>query len=216
MADRVREIVAKLETASIDDTWRMSDDLARLGDRAVPEIEEHLGSKSVSVRLGAARALLALKDVPRAAKTLVGIVTEGTDDRTRVLAVDLLIERNVEEAASGLAALLDKPMPGVVKARVARAVWDLSDDRKGAAKNELSNLLKSSDPDVRYTAAISLAEIKDDKQARPYLEEIKNEPSARGLWQHSTRRVAEERRHARGLHARERSARSHPRGRVAR
>lgn len=181
LSDRVKEIVTKLEAATLDDAWKASDDLARLGDRAVPQIEEHLESKSVAVRLGAARALLALKDVPRAAKTLLGIVNEGGDDRARILAVDLLIERNVEEAAPGLVAMLEKPLPGLLKARVARAVWELSDDRKGSAKTELANLLKSSDNDVRYAAAIVLAEIKDDKQARPFLEEIKSEPSARGV-----------------------------------
>jgi C-terminal peptidase prc len=180
VSDRVKEIVTRLETASIDEAWKMSDDLARLGDRAVPQIEEQLEAKSPTVRLGAARALLALKDVPRAAKALVGIAGEGADERTRVLAVNLLIDRNVEEAAPGLVELLEKPLPGLVKARVARAVYALSDDRKRAGKQELSNLLKSSDSDVRYAAAIALAEIKDYDQAKPFLEEIKAEPTARG------------------------------------
>src|SRR4029079_3175666 len=63
VADRVQDLVAELEKGSVEEAWRTSDDLARLGDRAVPSIEEHLDSTNVAVRLGAARALLALKDV---------------------------------------------------------------------------------------------------------------------------------------------------------
>jgi carboxyl-terminal processing protease len=179
VADRVKDIVAKMEKASVEEAWKNSDELARLGDRAVPSIEEHLGSPSLPVRLGAARALLALKDVPRAAKTLVAIAKDASDDKIRIAAVNLLIDRNVEEAAPALSSLLDQPLPGALKARVARAVYALSDDRQ-KARNELANLLKSSDPDVRYAAAFALAEMRKWEEAKPYLAEIKDEPTQRG------------------------------------
>jgi carboxyl-terminal processing protease len=177
--DRVNALVAKLERASVDEAWTMSDELARLGDRAVPHIETHLESKSVSVRLGAARALLALKDVPRAAKTLVGIVEEAGDERARLMAVNLLIDRNVDDAGPALLETLDKPLPGMIKVRVARAVDSLTDDRRRARK-ELSALLQSSDSEVKYAAAFALAEIKAFDLAKPYLAEIKDEPTPRG------------------------------------
>src|SRR5262245_58917863 len=108
ISDKVKDLVAKMEKSSVEEAWKTSDELARLGDRAVPSIEEHLGSASLPARLGAARALLALKDVPRAAKTLVAIVKESTDDKIRIIALNLLIDRNVEEAGDQLSALLDQ------------------------------------------------------------------------------------------------------------
>jgi carboxyl-terminal processing protease len=188
--ERVNELVTKLEKASLDEAWKMSDDLARLGDRAVPAIEEHLASPSVSVRLGAARALIALKDIPRAAKALIGIVKDGPDDRVRIAAVNLLIDRNVEEAAPGLIELLDKPLPGAVKARIALAADRLGADR-GRAHRELTTLIKSSDPEVRYAAAFAMAEIREYDQAKPILAEIKDEPTLRGQLAASYLRLGE-------------------------
>src|SRR5262245_29643391 len=75
--ERVKELVAKLQKASLDEAWKVADGMARLGDPAVPTIEEHLSDPSESVRIASARALLALKDVPRAAKALVAIVKDS-------------------------------------------------------------------------------------------------------------------------------------------
>ncbi len=180
LVERVNELVARLDTDSLENAWKASDELARLGDKAVPVLEDKLDTDKPIVKLGVSRALLALRDKPRAAKALLGLVKDGTDDKARILALNLLIDRDVEEAGSGLADLLEKSMPGAVKVRLARAVWQLSDDRQRQAKQELAELLKSSDAEVKYGAALALAEIKDFDTAKPYLDEIKNEPSPRG------------------------------------
>jgi C-terminal peptidase prc len=181
VSDRVREIVAEMETGGLTEAWKAADRLARLGDRAVPHVEKALEEATKeSVRLGAAKALVLLKDRRRGAQALVKLVKESTDDGAKVLALDVLIERDVDEAGDELAKLLEEPYAGRVKARLARAVHALSDDRQRQAKSALVALLGSSEADVRFAAAVALAEIKDYDSAKPVLEEFRTEPGERG------------------------------------
>lgn len=181
VSEKVGALVSKLAAGTTDDAWRTGDELARLGDRAVPHIEKALDDASQDhVKLGASRALIALKDRRRAAKALVALVKDSPDDRVRTLALDLMTERDLDEAGDDLAKLLDAPAPGAVKARLARAVHALSEDRQRAAKTALVELAASSDADVRFAAAVALAEIKDFDSAKPLLEAFRGEPSDRG------------------------------------
>ena len=181
VSERVAGIVAKLESGGATEAWKAADELARLGDRAVPHIEKALDDATKDqVKLGAAKALVLLKDRRRGAKALVGLVKDSTDDAVKVLALDVLIERDVDEAGEELNKLLDQPFAGKVKARLARAVHALTEDRQRPAKSALIALLSSSETDVRFAAAIALAEMKDYDSAKPVLEEFRGEPGDRG------------------------------------
>ena len=181
VSERVATLVAKLESGGASEAWKAADELARLGDRAVPHIEKALDDATKDqVKLGAAKALVLLKDRRRGAKALVGLVKDSTDDAVKALALDVLIDRDVDEAGEELSKLLEQPFAGKVKARLARAVHALTDDRQRPAKTALVALLGSSEPDVRFAAAVALAEIKDYDSAKPVLEEFRGEPGDRG------------------------------------
>lgn len=181
VSEKVATLVAKLGAAEPNDAWKVADEMARLGDRAVPHLEKALDeAQGDVVRFGTARALVALKDRRRGAKALTALVKDSGDQRIRLLALDYLIDRDVDEAGDELAKLLDAPAEGVVKARLARAVFALTDDRQRAAKTALVQLLASSDAATRFAAAISLAEIKDWDSAKAALDEFRNEPGERG------------------------------------
>ncbi len=180
LASKVEDLVVRIDKAKRADAWRLAAELARLGDPAVPVIEGKLEHPNSAVRLELARALLMLRDRDRAAKVLLAVVKDSTEDHLRIEAADLLTDRNVEEAGAGLAKLLAEPMAAPLKARVARAVFALSDDHSREAKQELLRLLASTETETRFAAALALAEIKDFDSAKPVLEELRNEPSERG------------------------------------
>jgi C-terminal peptidase prc len=180
VSDKVDALIAKLEKTDRNDAWRVSAELARLGDPAVPVLEGKIDHPNALVRLEIARALVMLRDKDRAAKALVAIIRDAKEPEIRIAAADLLTERNIEEAAKDLGKLLAEPMPATVKARVARATFALSDDHARDAKKELVRLLGASESEARYAAALALAEIKDFDSAKPVLEELRNEPSERG------------------------------------
>jgi C-terminal peptidase prc len=192
VSEKVGALVEKLAAAPATEAWRVGDDLARLGDRALPHIERALDDASTDqVKLGTARALVALKDKRRAAKALTELVKSSPDSAVKILALDLMIDRDLIEASDALVPLLDVPTDGPVKARIARAVFALSDDRQRAAKTALVELAASSDVDSRFAAAVALAEIKDYDSAKPLLEEFRSDPSDRGRIAALHLRVAE-------------------------
>ncbi|HYC78794.1 MAG TPA: HEAT repeat domain-containing protein, partial [Planctomycetota bacterium] len=181
VSEKVGTLVSRLETGGAAEAWKVGDELARLGDRAVPHIEKALDAASQDhVKLGAARALIALRDRRKAAKALVTLVKESQDDRARIMAIDLMTDRDLDEAGGDLAKLLEQPLPGQVKARLARAVHALTEDRQRQAKDALLALVQSAEPDARFAGAVALAEIKDYESAKPHLEHFRSDPGERG------------------------------------
>lgn len=178
---QVTKILGELGRAAPGDAWKHSNDLVKLGEEAVPALRKGLKDGNEVVRFAAARAVLILTDSdPEAVKALVDLVRSGATLDIRVQAVDLLGSQEVEEAAKDLTALLPDPLPGVLKARLARAVYAVSLDWREMSRNVLRGLLVSKERDNRYAAALALAEIQQVDLARPILMEMRQEPGDRG------------------------------------
>ena len=187
VSQRVDQLFAQLDQTPISQAWRISDEIVRLGDAAIPKVRERLEASAPKVRLAAARSLLLLggeEDVlgreDPAVTALVGLASSSADDEARRLAIDLLAEEEVDEAGPALAGLLMDPMPSVTKARLAHAVYRLAPDHRESARRVMRNLLRTQDLDARVSGALALAEILDIESAREVLEEVSSEPSERG------------------------------------
>jgi carboxyl-terminal processing protease len=201
----IDRLVSSMDTTSPDLIWGLSRELASLGDTAVPGIIDAMDGASATVKLGLANALLALDaegDGLDALRDLAKQEDAGTEIRAR--AFELLGTWGEETDEEIILEALDETYDPRLKAAQAKALWALTENfrSKQRAKRELKLLLASTDPNVRYAGALALGEIGDIFSSRRVLEEIREEPTARGrlaralldmfTWRAKSERLAEE------------------------
>ena len=180
-AVQAKQLVAKLKTTEIARISRVTDQLVGLGEEAVPVLQGGLGDSGAIVRYGCARALIEMgEDDGAGIRAVVDIVRSGDDDSIRQICCDLLAEEGDPEAGSALSSILDKPMPGVLTAAVARAVYRLNSDKRMKARGVMQQLLESPREENRVAGALALADIGQVDMARSVLEELRGEASPRG------------------------------------
>ena len=182
--EQAQTIMAGLGKAGIKDAWTHVQRLIRLGEDAADTITGGLKSDNPVVRYGCAKALLTLgAGEEYAGRVLLELVRSDVSLDLRSAAVDLLGRERVTTAGAELAELLKQPMPLTLKARVARAVYRTNYGsgriRRGAT-DLLHQMLESRKLDNRAAAALILADLGRMRQAREVLEELREEPTARG------------------------------------
>lgn len=179
--EQAKRLVAKLKTTEITRLTGVTDQMVVLGEEAVPVLQDGLKDGSTTVRYGCARALIEMgEDDGAGVQVVVDIVRSGDDDTIRRLCCDLLADEGDPEAGVALSAILDQPMPGALKAAVARAVYRLDSNNRMKARETMQKLMESRMEENRVAGALALADIGQVDMARPVLEELRDEASPRG------------------------------------
>ena len=178
VAARLVQTLSRTEAKGI---WKVSNKLAELGEEALGVIKGGLEHKTESARFGCARSLVLMgEDDEDTLGIIVTIVKSGKNDDLRGIALDLLIDERVTEAGETVSKLLSQPMPGALKAKVARAVYWLDVGNRVKAREAMQDLLGSRQEANRVAGAFALASIGDVAMARRVLEQLSGEPSERG------------------------------------
>ncbi|MFQ5843735.1 MAG: S41 family peptidase [Planctomycetota bacterium] len=182
-AHRVREALQACGDASAARIWKLSDGLVALGKRAVPHIRDAVPGASTPGKICALRALIELDHPTYAAERLAELAADGkVDVKYRELAVELVGLSEDPDAAERLAALLDELNPRI-RLATARMLYLVGlPALKVRARATLSALLRSSDPELRASGAIALAQIGDSTTpgVLATLAELEREPGLRG------------------------------------
>ncbi len=183
---RLDATLARLQRASGAETWELARELRDIAVEdslaTVPHLLTAAQGADDELRLAiastladpalaawgpAAELLLPLLDTPRASDALT-----------------LLSHRSFREvpAVHGrLAALLEAPLPALLRVDVARTLWRVSEiGDKGAARAALLDALRSTDSETRAAAALALAELRQYDDARPVLQLLRGDPGPRG------------------------------------
>ncbi len=175
-----QKILDKTSSASVADLWTHARDLTLLGEDIAPILREGLKSGAAGTRYVAARTLALLIDDPSATKVLVDLAKGNDAVELRSLAIEFMGQNEMEAAAPDLVQLLNQPLPGPLRVRVAQAVYQVSLDQRESVRTLLRELLASTDSETRTTAALALAEVGQIEAARPVLDELREDPSLRG------------------------------------
>lgn len=176
-----KKILATQSSLSVENVWRVANDLADLGEEAQRPLEKALDDPSETIRYVAARALvLILGDEPRSIETLTALAISSKSEAIRRSVFDFLVEEEIREAGEPLSKLLREPMTNALRARLARAVYELHRSSRSAARDVLRELLGSRDAAVRAEAALALADIQHVALARSVLQDMAEEPGANG------------------------------------
>ena len=180
VAERVSALVARARTTPTEGLWKIANELAELGDPALPHVRAALAGEDLKVRYAAARAVLSLEDDPAAVQAAITLLGEETPPDLREQAVDLTVLQDVQQAVPALNDLLRTGIPGTLRARIARALYYLSVDHRERARENLRALLLSEQAVNREAGALVLAEIGYTDAAREILQEMRQEPTDRG------------------------------------
>ncbi|HMS15271.1 MAG TPA: S41 family peptidase [Planctomycetota bacterium] len=178
--DQAKSILRAIERASAEEAYLASEKLSDLGDEILLVLNEAQKSPHPTVRFAAARSHLSLIGDGKAGEVLFALVANEGDLRLRELATDALADEFASESAKPLKDLLTEPLPGRLKARVARAVYALDPEHRSTARDVLRDLMSSLDLLTQESAAFALAEIGLVTAAAPVLRRLESSPSERG------------------------------------
>ena len=175
------QLIAKLTTTPVEQLSTITGQLVMLGEEVVAVLQDGLKSDDTTIRYGCARALMEMgEDDGAGVQVVVDIVRDGKDDTLRALCCDLLVDEGATDAGAALTALLSKPMPGTLRARLARAVYFLDRDNRIKARAAMQALMASWLEDSKVAGALALADIGQIDVARSVLEELALESTMRG------------------------------------
>lgn len=178
---KAETLIAKLKTTPIERITGVTDQLVMLGEEIVEVLQRGLKDGDTTVRYGCARALIEMaEDDGAGVQAIVDIVRDGKDDKLRGLCCDLLVDEGATDAGSALTALLDKPMTGTLRSRIARAVYYLDRDNRIKARATMQSLMESRLEENKVAGALALADIGQVDVARNILEDLAGEPTMRG------------------------------------
>ncbi len=182
---RAAEAVQQMLAADGPAVWQKAEVLARLGRDALPAIREKMPGAAPWARLGFAKALLSLKETEAARETLLALVEPTLPSDVRVGAVGQLgIAGNSlsrpEEIQAGIEKMLADELDPRVRINGWRALYGLTTEQDWLRRIEES-MKATADPALRTESALLLADCGVvDGVTKPYLAEIRNEPSDRG------------------------------------
>lgn len=180
---RTSEAIASLAKASPGDVWSKTRALVDLGDAAVPDLVKEINSTNDNVKFGCARALLLLDPgkVDQAVESLLSIVgKQSASELLKRNAIDVLVQDNVVEAGEALWKLSPQVLDGHTKIKLFWGTWLLDPEQRQASKKELKAILKSENPELKYEAAMALADLDDYDTVLPILEDLADQPSEIG------------------------------------
>ncbi|MEZ5989658.1 MAG: S41 family peptidase [Planctomycetota bacterium] len=192
--DKAEAMLIEADRLPLDQAWEF---LTRLQDLDVPEDTLLKTLREVPEKLGpvgkllAAQALLNLDEdgtqSRRAVELALPLVDVSQDKKVRRAAIELMGNPGLgptarRDAREGLMKLLkDDTEDQEVRLEAARSLYFVgAAEQIDYARRVLLDFLRSRDRDLKISGALALAEIGDMISARAVLEEIEDEPSARG------------------------------------
>jgi carboxyl-terminal processing protease len=180
---KVREIASRMDRGGLDSVWDRAADLEKLGSEAAPIMAKRLDDPSPIVRLGISKALLSIDGADPQREAAMGAVKSllmGDAARDlRVSAAELLTLHGHKEEVKALDRDVDAIHDPFVKLAVLKALKTRGHVRN--AVDRMKEFLASDDFSVRAEAAIRLGECLEFEASKEVLEQLKLEPSERGL-----------------------------------
>ncbi|MBI4582764.1 MAG: HEAT repeat domain-containing protein [Planctomycetes bacterium] len=178
-------MIQRMEGQTLEELWAAVDKIQGLGreKEVIPLLAGELKRPGELARLGCAKALLHLADLKtreEAISTLVELVEKTKSIPVKAAAIQILGEYgDPEKVLDFLRGEFQKATHPKVLIPLAKALWDL--DNVPEARAELVKLLKSSDPAVRNSAALALAEMDYfEGEVRDLLRELRRKPTPEG------------------------------------
>ncbi len=153
----VRARIAAMAECALPDLWDHAGALETLGNSAAGAVKEGLKSASPQVRLGCAKALLALGEAESAEKAIKDIAESKAPVELRLAAFVLLRASLDETLAPVLQRIAQEDPDGRVRIEAARALWDVAEDR--SARERIERFLLSDDRALRERAALALGDM---------------------------------------------------------
>jgi carboxyl-terminal processing protease len=171
--EKVGRIVAEMEKAQTKaDLWNGSAKIEQLGRAAVPALKKVLTGVSPGVRLGCAKALIALDERKAGLEAVFQILKVSKDRKVRVLAADLLYRSGARRSElEDLEKILPDVLDPYVKIGLAKVLRN---------QEILKKYLGSGDFSVQSEAALALGELCNVEAAKAILDRLKLEPTKRG------------------------------------
>ena len=157
---KVSKIVDRHAGGDLDQIWKGSTELERLGDDSIGEIQGLLGHENTGVRLMGAKALLSLGELDGIRDILLKIVNNADNDSSeRSSALYLLGEFNDKKTTEGLRGMVENLKgDALLRIELGRALYKVSKDRS-ETRALLQPLLTVDDSLARTGAALVLAEL---------------------------------------------------------
>jgi len=175
-----------LANAKPDDriVWECADKLKGMGKEALPAIRgAATADRSPAAKLALGWALLSLQDFAPGVKTLASVVEGKTNREAKLQAARVLGHLGLDAAEIEVTRLLDAVDDDLVKAELAAALSLCATTEAAEAKatTMLVRLVRGGKGEVRFAAAMALAELDDYRKPVPdVLKELAVEPTARG------------------------------------
>ncbi|MBI4613138.1 MAG: PDZ domain-containing protein [Planctomycetes bacterium] len=174
---RVQRYVERMEAPGAN-LWDEALKLEELGPDAAEPIKKAMEGKGERTRLGCAKALCRLGARETGLDSLIGLVKEARDVEVQILAADLLGIEGDLSLEEDLEGLLDNALEPRLKVALAKSLYRASRNVRGT--RELRALLESESVELRYEAALALAEVGNIEDAKVVLNDLKKEPTPRG------------------------------------
>ncbi len=175
-----------LADAKPDDrvVWECADKLKGMGKEALPAIRGAAAADgSPAAKLALGWALLSLQDFAPGVKTLVSVVEGKASRPAKLQAARVLGHLGLDAAEIEVTRLLDAVDDDLIKVELAASLSLCATTEAAEAKatTALVRLVRGGQGEVRFAAAIALAELDDYRKPVPgVLKELAVEPTARG------------------------------------
>ncbi len=179
----VAHAVERMKSGVPQDVYGAVRDVVMLDEAALPALRQTLATeKDPWARIGIIRALTDLDPSENQDTALLELAGVDQDPSVRIAAYELIGRMQPgEKVESTLADTLDQTYDPAVKTTLAKTLFAIGDAaHKQRARDELKQLLKSEEREIRVKGALSLAEIGDFDSARTVLFEIQDDPTDEG------------------------------------
>jgi carboxyl-terminal processing protease len=185
IADQIETILNELDRCSEDTFWSHIITLESLGDDAIDPVLAHLKSLGPRGRLGCAKFLCSVGELEEAFDILFLLIQGKSSDSAtqipqeiRIQAAELLASEGDSSIETQLEDLIDKVFAPRIKIALAKALQLSCGNSRG--RRELTHLLNSDNPLVKFEASLALAEISNFSQSQFILSRLQREPSLKG------------------------------------
>lgn len=158
--------------------WTAALRLEELGKEAIPVLKREIGNMPEVARVACAKALINMGETDYGIETLLEVVDKGKVLNARLDAVSLIGNYGDFEIEERLDQILEASYNSHLKIALAKALWQVARNPKAA--RILKSFLEVEDVEIRYAAALALAETNNVEAAKPVLFKLKDEPTLRG------------------------------------
>ncbi len=180
---KVERLVSAMDRRELQDIWALAYELENLGSEVIPSIRRSLETAKANGKLGCAKVLLSFGETAPAVEALKELIRTAGETSTKLAALGLLEStRNAPSLGPFLLDILDETYEPKERIAVAKTLWTVTTSGKVRrnVRDELLGALKSENEDIRFEAALALAEVGHFSSAKRVLKVLRDEPTLRG------------------------------------